>query len=108
MGMRLSVGARASLLSLVAILAAARFYEASAADLDGPWRRYGPPPPPAGFVVGVDARCRIIPQPQLDLVGETARFRPQAVCLSRGLYADSLEFPGAPVYYGGAGYDFPR
>lgn len=60
---------------------------------------YGPPPGPYVYDA-VDARCRIIPVPQLDLVGDTARFRPTAVCQSRGLYADSLGFPQAPVLYG--------
>lgn len=56
------------------------------------------PPPAAAYgyaAVGpiIDPRCRIIPQPQANLFGDTARFRPTAVCLSRGLYADSLLFP---------------
>jgi hypothetical protein len=92
------------------LLAAALVPAARAADLGpGPGAGYGP-----GSVNGdgrgyafapqiydaVDARCRIVPNPQLDLVGDTARFRPTAVCLSRGLYADSLGFPQAPVLYG--------
>lgn len=77
-----------------------------AADLDGPARGYAPPPVVA-YGVGVDARCRIIPAPELNLVGDTARFRPQAVCQSRGLYADSLGFPEPPVFYGYA-YGYAR
>jgi hypothetical protein len=50
---------------------------------------YSPPPPFA-----VDPRCSIVPMPQMDLVGDTARFRATAVCQSRGLYTDSLMFPG--------------
>lgn len=80
-------------------------YGAGPANGDG--RGYGYAPPqgayaPQGAYVydAVDARCRIVPNPQLDLVGDTARFRPTAVCLSRGLYADSLGFPQAPVLYG--------
>jgi hypothetical protein len=93
---------------LFAQLAGLAASAALAADL-GPGRGgdgYGYGPPPGAYVPGgvvydaVDARCRIIPNPQLDLVGDTARFRPTAVCLSRGLYADSLGFPQAPVLYG--------
>lgn len=90
---------------LVAQLAGLAAPAALAADL-GPGGGYGYGPPAGGYVPGgviydaVDARCRIIPNPQLDLVGDTARFRPTAVCLSRGLYADSLGFPQAPVLYG--------
>lgn len=76
---------------------------ALAADLGPSWQGgYGYDRPQAGGYIydAVDARCRIIPNPQLDLVGDTARFRPTAVCLSRGLYADSLGFPQAPVLYG--------
>ncbi|WP_156898255.1 hypothetical protein [Methylocapsa acidiphila] len=92
--------ARAFLPSL-AILAGFCFNPAQAADLNGSYGGYAPPPPPPPpqFLVGVDARCRIVPMPQLDLVGDTARFRPTAVCQSRGVYSDSLEFPAAPVFY---------
>jgi hypothetical protein len=41
----------------------------------------------------LDPRCRIIPVPELNLYGNTARFRPTAVCQSRGLYEDSVLFP---------------
>ena len=34
-----------------------------------------------------------VPQPELNLYGDTARFRPTAVCQSRGLYTDSVLFP---------------
>jgi hypothetical protein len=70
---------------------------AHAADL-GP----GPAYPPAVEIYGpvygyfnpvLDPRCRIVPQPQLNLYGDTARFRPTAVCQSRGLYTDSVLFP---------------
>ncbi|SFK32858.1 hypothetical protein [Methylocapsa palsarum] len=97
------------------LLAAAPLPAALAADL-GPGPYPGPYPGPGGggspggdrgyayapprVYDAVDARCRIVPNPQLDLVGDTARFRPTAVCLSRGLYADSLGFPQAPVLYG--------
>jgi hypothetical protein len=50
--------------------------------------------PPYGYFSPVlDPRCRIIPVPQANLVGDTARFRPTAVCQSRGLYEDSILFP---------------
>jgi hypothetical protein len=55
---------------------------------------YGPPPAPPPFAFAVDPRCSIVPMPQLDLAGDTARFRATAVCQSRGLYTDSLMFPG--------------
>ena len=64
---------------------------------------YGPPAPPP-FAYAVDPRCAIVPMPQLDLVGDTARFRATAVCQSRGLYTDSLLFPGPPVLYRGYSY----
>jgi hypothetical protein len=72
---------------------------AQAADL-GPWP--GPAFEPAVeiygpvygyFNPGLDPRCRIVPQPQANLYGDTARFRPTAVCQSRGLYTDSVLFP---------------
>jgi hypothetical protein len=67
---------------------------------------YLPPPPVYSF--NVDPRCRIIPAPQLDLVGDTARFRAQALCQSRGLYADSLVFPEPPLIYRGYSYGRER
>lgn len=42
---------------------------------------------------GLDPRCRIIPSPQMTLVGDVYSFRPIAVCQSRGLYADSVSIP---------------
>jgi hypothetical protein len=65
---------------------------------------YGPPPAPPPFAFAVDPRCSIVPMPQADLVGDTARFRATAVCQSRGLYTDSLMFPGPPVLYRGYSY----
>ncbi len=65
---------------------------------------YGPPPAPPPFAYAVDPRCTIVPMPQLDLVGDTARFRATAVCQSRGLYTDSVLFPGPPVLYRGYSY----
>jgi hypothetical protein len=69
--------------------------------------------PPRAFALaapayGLDPRCSIIPVPQLNLVGETARFRAQAVCQSRGLYADSLVFPASPLIYRGYSYGRER
>ncbi|HUB63187.1 MAG TPA: hypothetical protein VL996_01860 [Methylocella sp.] len=72
---------------------------AQAADLaPGPGAPLPPPVEFAGPVYGyfnplLDPRCRIIPVPQANLYGDTARFRPTAVCQSRGLYADSVLFP---------------
>ncbi|WP_395666861.1 hypothetical protein [Methylocella sp.] len=76
---------------------------AGAADLG--YAPYVPPPPalaqagrpPADY--GVDPRCSVVGMPQADLVGDTARFRPTAICQSRGLYTDSVLFPGPPVIY---------
>ena len=42
---------------------------------------------------GIDPRCRIIPSPQMTIVGDVYSFRPIAVCQSRGLYADSATIP---------------
>ncbi len=76
--------------SSFAIVIGGGAFAAHAADLTAP-------PPAAygyvGVVPAVDPRCRIIPQPQANLYGDTARFRPTLVCLSRGLYADSMPFP---------------
>lgn len=78
---------------------------AAAADLFGGYApRLPTPPPPRPFAFAVDPRCSIVPMPQLDLVGDTARFRATAVCQSRGLYTDSLLFPGPPVLYRGYSY----
>jgi hypothetical protein len=41
----------------------------------------------------LDPRCRIVPMPQANLYGDTARFRPTAVCQSRGMYEYSVLFP---------------
>lgn len=80
---------------------------ATAADLGyapyAPRNHAGPPAPPL-YAYAVDPRCSIVPMPQLDLVGDTARFRATAVCQSRGLYTDSLLFPGPPVLYRGYNY----
>lgn len=56
-----------------------------AVDIAGPVYGY--------FNPVLDPRCRIVPMPQLNLYGDTARFRPTAVCQSRGLYTDSVLFP---------------
>jgi hypothetical protein len=45
----------------------------------------------------LDPRCRIIPQPELNLYGDTARFRPTIICMSRGILADS--FGPYPFHY---------
>ncbi|WGJ13687.1 hypothetical protein QEV83_13455 [Methylocapsa sp. D3K7] len=72
---------------------------AHAADLGpGPGPGFAPAVEIYGPVYGyfnpvLDPRCRIVPQPQLNLYGDTARFRPTAVCQSRGLYTDSVLFP---------------
>lgn len=71
---------------------------AQSADLTAPLS-YGRVPREPVFAYGggfdpfLDPRCRIVPQPEASLYGETARFRPTAVCQSRGLYADSVVVP---------------
>ncbi len=48
----------------------------------------------------LDPRCRIVPQPELSLYGETARFRPTMICMSRGIFADSFApYPFYSPYY---------
>jgi hypothetical protein len=76
-------------------LAAASSPAACAADLTEPGPRAIMPPPYVygGFNPIFDPRCRIVPQPEASLYGETARFRPTAICQSRGLYADSVVIP---------------
>jgi hypothetical protein len=76
---------------LVALAAACG--SASAADyLAGPPQVIeGEGPITPGY--GLDPRCRIIPSPKKDLVGDVSSFRPIAVCQSRGLYADSATIP---------------
>ncbi len=71
-----------------------------AADYDQAYA-YGPPravAPRARFAL--DPRCRMIPQPELNLYGDTTRFRPTIVCMSRGLLADSFgPYPFGYPYY---------
>lgn len=80
-----------------ALLAGAGIGSAHAADL-GPGPAFAPAVEIYGPVYGyfnpvLDPRCRIVPQPELSLYGDTVRFRPTAVCQSRGLYTDSVLFP---------------
>ncbi len=86
------------------LLAALCAHSAAAADLG--YAPYAPSnaPAPYAYAYAVDPRCSIVPMPQLDLVGDTARFRATAICQSRGLYTDSLLFPGPPVLYRGYNY----
>ena len=106
---RAAVSSSAPTLCAMALLAAQGLEGARAADLGYAARGsgfagYGPPPAPPPFAFAVDPRCAIVPMPQLDLAGDTARFRAAAVCQSRGLYTDSLMFPGPPVLYRGYSY----
>lgn len=94
----------ALLASGAAVLAAV---PCGAADLGYAVRPYMaplPPPAPPPYAYAVDPRCVIAPMPQADLVGDTARFRATAICQSRGLYTDTLMFPGPPVMYRGYSY----
>ncbi len=99
--------------SSLALFVALGVQAAQAADLGyAPPRAYASSPayasPPPVYFLGVDRRCQIVPMPQLDLVGDTARFRATAVCQSRGLYADSLYFPEPPLVYRGYSYGRER
>jgi hypothetical protein len=94
------MGSRAcAWLCSAAFLAGAGVSAAHAADLGpGPGPGFAPAVEIYGPVYGyfnpvLDPRCRIVPQPELSLYGDTARFRPTAVCQSRGLYTDSVLFP---------------
>jgi hypothetical protein len=101
--------AACSFLGLLALAAAGR---AMAADADSPlkgsspaqrrvphadvsesdasiWERDG-----GEFIPSHHHGCRLIPQPQLNMWGEAAFYRPSWVCMSRGLYADT--FPPPP------------
>lgn len=64
---------------------------ACAADLDrGP---PGPPPPPQARVAAAPP-CKLVPMPQMNLEGDDVNsFRPTWICVSRGLYADTLPPP---------------
>lgn len=69
-----------------------------AADISGLQAGGMPPQLPwayghGGFDPTLDPRCRIVALPEASLYGETARFRPTAVCQSRGLYVDSVVVP---------------
>lgn len=93
-------GLRASAWLLgIAFMAGAGLNTAHAADL-GYMPAHMPAPQIAAPQYGyfnpfADPRCRIIPVPETSLYGfgETARFRPTAVCQSRGLYTDSVVLP---------------
>jgi hypothetical protein len=79
-----------------------------AADYSGGPRREPPPPRViegsgpeilGRFIPAIDPRCRIIPNPQMNLHGDVLRFGQVAVCQSRGLYADSVYFPDSVFIY---------
>ncbi len=73
---------RAALVCICAFAGSAAF----AADLD----RHPAPVPPT---IAVPSACHLVPQPRANLAGEVVRFRPSVVCLSRGVYADTLPPP---------------
>lgn len=99
-------------LALAALaLAAPGLTGARAADLG--YAPYSPPPESSraaapDFAAALDPRCTVVAMPQADLYGDTARFRPTAICQSRGLYTDSVIFPGPPVVYRGYAYGYAR
>ena len=88
-------GLRGGAVRSVTFVAAAGIGIAHAADLaPGPEPAVEIAGPPTGYFNPVlDPRRRIVPQPELNLYGDTARFRPTAVCQSRGLFTDSILFP---------------
>jgi len=48
----------------------------------------------------LDPRCRVIPQPETNLYGDTTRFRPTMICMSRGIYADLYKpYPAYHPFY---------
>lgn len=74
---------------------------ARAADLDRPALPPSPQRQPGpwayqdeGAFIPAHHGCRLVPQPQLNLFGDTTSFQPMWVCVSRGLYADT--FPPPP------------
>ncbi len=81
--------------------------QARAADLDTIYPQRGAAREPgfagpaviAGASGGrvLDPRCRVVPQPEVNLYGDTTRFRPTLICMSRGMVADS--FGPYPFYY---------
>jgi hypothetical protein len=72
---------------------------ARAADLDAAAYPAQRPEAAAGMAGGriLDPRCRVIPQPEPNLYGDTTRFRQTMICMSRGMLADS--FGPYPFYY---------
>jgi hypothetical protein len=90
--------ARARLCSYALIVASGT---ACAADLTPrPGHAYAPPVEVTGpaygyFAPAIDPRCRIVSMPEMSLYGfgEISRFRPTAVCQSRGLYEDTVVLP---------------
>lgn len=63
---------------------------AGAADLERPGtgRRLAARP-----LTIIQNPCRIVMMPESNLTGDTTRFRPTRVCVSRGLYADTMPPP---------------
>lgn len=60
---------------------------AAAADL-------GPAPPPHAPGPVAARPCKLVPMPQMNLEGDDVNaFRPTWICVSRGLYADTLPPP---------------
>lgn len=87
---------------VVTLLVCSTPQSARAADYSGGARRGAPPPQViegsgpyvfGRFIPEIDPRCRIIPDPQMNLRGDVVLFGQVAVCQSRGLYADSVSFP---------------
>jgi len=87
-------------LALAAIGIVTAYGGVSAADYD---QAYHPARPRAA--AGTPGRmaaplCRVVPMPEADLFLDTTRFRPQVVCISRGMVADSFgPNPSYEPYY---------
>lgn len=86
---------RRAFLATTACLAALWLSAANAADLLSPVPPAGPPAPHRG--------CRLVPQPQLNLWGEVTTYVPTWVCVTRGLYADTMPPPPPPPSMGLSG-----
>jgi hypothetical protein len=84
----------------ITVLAAAGLFglaasAACAADLEGLPPGPPGPPPPAHVARGpAPPPCKLVPMPQMNLEGDDVNsFRPTWICVSRGLYADTLPPP---------------
>jgi hypothetical protein len=89
--------------SILGLLTVATNGGVAAADLDGRGKapRADLLEQDGGEFIPPHRGCRLIPQPQLNMWGEAAFYRPSWVCMSRGLYADTLPPPPPPRMFFG-------